>query len=299
MTKRFSASSAAQLMACHGSANLELAIPGWVQPPRKAGGAKQAGTDVHAVLEPFSALWPSQLDDRATLAFELAKLHFTKRRAICDDAAEATLWAKLQKQAALRYDDDKIEWLQSLRDFAPATLRFIGEAALYIADIADRMTFHMSPVVVMAEEALVADWLPSTPGTTPDVTYVGEDVLEVVDYKNGKIPVSPVDNDQGMFYAACKIHLAPKAKEFTIHIVQPGNVNSWTAPIEHLHKWMNEAINADRAIMAKDLTLTPNDHCTFCPANPQSRGEKAGPYCPPMMKLLYPGFVDEAEILSM
>ena len=30
MTKRFSASSAAQLMQCHGSANLELAIPGYV-----------------------------------------------------------------------------------------------------------------------------------------------------------------------------------------------------------------------------------------------------------------------------
>lgn len=299
MGKRFSASNAAQLIACHGSANLDLAIPGWKEPVRDPmAGAKGVGTNVHTVLEPFHALRPQQLDNRATLAFEYAKLHHLKRKLIADDGAEAHLWVGqltlLQQPKSL--DPDKVEWLRSLREFAPAMLRFIGATALYMADLLE--TVDHSNTVVKAEENLIANWLPSKSGTTPDVTIVARDRLEVVDYKSGKIPVDPVDNDQLMFYAACKLHEAPDATEFTVHILQPGNLESWTAPIEHLHKWMALAIEADNAIIAKDLTLVPNDHCTFCPANPHSRGDKGRPFCPAMMQKLYPQVVDEDAIFN-
>src|SRR5690606_8883350 len=48
---RLSASSAARIMACPASANLDVAIPGWTEPVRTVGGAAQAGTDVHQVIQ--------------------------------------------------------------------------------------------------------------------------------------------------------------------------------------------------------------------------------------------------------
>ena len=52
-------------------------------------------------------------------------------------------------------------------------------------------------------------------------------------------------------------------------------------------------------MLAGDTTLVPNDHCTFCPANPHSRGDKGSPLCPPMMQKLYPFDVDEDAILAL
>ena len=52
MTERFSASNAAKQMACHASANLELAIPNY-QPPVADDivRASDEGTAAHAVFE--------------------------------------------------------------------------------------------------------------------------------------------------------------------------------------------------------------------------------------------------------
>lgn len=52
MTTRFSASVAGRLMACHASANLDLAIPNWVPPaPGASTKAASHGTDVHEIFE--------------------------------------------------------------------------------------------------------------------------------------------------------------------------------------------------------------------------------------------------------
>lgn len=50
--ERFSASAAAKHMACHASANLEMAIPGYSPPvlDPNVGGAAGAGTDVHKLI---------------------------------------------------------------------------------------------------------------------------------------------------------------------------------------------------------------------------------------------------------
>ena len=145
---------------------------------------------------------------------------------------------------------------------------------------------------------MIASWLPSTPPTTPDVAIVGPTTLDIVDYKTGAIKVEPIDNDQLMFYAACWLDKAPLAKEFTVHVVQPGNLTSWTAPVSYLRGWMEKAIAADKKIQAKDLTLVPNDHCTFCPANPWSRGDKSAAKCPAMEQILYPPVFDEDELFA-
>lgn len=56
MAQRFSASVAARHMACHASAQLELAIPGWTEPVRDdTVGAAAFGTSVHKIIEDLIA----------------------------------------------------------------------------------------------------------------------------------------------------------------------------------------------------------------------------------------------------
>ena len=234
--QRFSASKAAQFMACPGSANLVLSIPGW-EPPvvDDTAGAKGKGTRIHELFAmPMQELGATDLAHYAAALTYVAKLRSTRR-------------------------------------------------------------FN-----VLSEEAFVADWLPSKPQTTVDLVLYTQDELHVLDLKTGKIPVFPQDNDQLMFYLRCVAHLAPKAPFFAIHIVQPwagymGGVDVGRATLDD---WTMLAIDADTRILAGDTTLNPSDHCTFCPANPHSRGDKGRPLCPKMMQVLYPEYLDEADILT-
>ena len=126
----------------------------------------------------------------------------------------------------------------------------------------------------------------------------------MLDWKTGTIPVDPMDNDQHMFYLASALNTyVPRRSwhEYTlrVHIVQPGNQVSETVEYDELMAWMHEAVTADQAILRKDLALQPGDHCTFCPANPHSRGDKAAPWCPPMFNMLYPDTTNNDEILDL
>ena len=58
MTERFSASVAARHMTCHASANLDLAIPGWVPPveDRNKDNAANRGTSMHEMLAKLNEL---------------------------------------------------------------------------------------------------------------------------------------------------------------------------------------------------------------------------------------------------
>ena len=235
--KRFSASSAARFMACPGSANLELAIPGWVDPVRDdEAGAKGRGSIMHDILHSVSDLTPKEMEGMI-------------------------------------------------------------EAMDYVLTLRRRRRFKM-----VAEETLVADWLPSKPKTTVDLALYTQDELHVVDYKTGAIEVQAYQNDQLMFYARTLLHLAPKAKAIGLHILQPwAKTGSSLAVVtrKELLDWADKAIEAEQKITAGDTTLNPSDHCTFCPANPHSRGDKGSPLCPAMMQKLYPMEADEAAILAL
>jgi hypothetical protein len=283
-------------MACPGSANLELAIKGYVEPERDdAAGAKGVGTVLHAFMDKhFTQTNPRVLREYAVVIKRFALLYITKRHELCDDINARVLWLVTPGMEPEVFADAN-EWLPELREYPPKTLRFLADAAGYMADLKDRTALRAN---VYGEQSVIATWLPSTPPTTPDVAIVGDSVLEIVDYKTGAIKVEPEDNDQLMFYAACWLKMAPNATEFTVHVIQPDNLSSWTAPISYLKAWMSKAIEADKRIQAKDLTLNPSDHCTFCPANPWGRGDKSEAKCPAQHKLLYPPVFDEDELFA-
>lgn len=226
MIERFSASVASRHMACHASAELETAIPGWVPPIEDptADNAANRGTQMHALFAKIMALGVSDLEK-------------------------------------------------------------ISAAVAYIATLRQRRRFK-----VLIEHPITADWLSTKPGTTADLVLYTKDEIHVIDLKAGRIPVSPIENEQLMYYALSYAHLAPKAPGAHLHIVQPwaGFMGEWFADSTTLFKFMSEAVADEMDILLGDRTFGPGDHCLFCPANPQGRGAKGRPFCPALMQMYYP-----------
>jgi len=188
------------------------------------------------------------------------------------------------------------EMLEPIMRLKASEVLQFAELLQYVAAL--RATRRFTALV---EERVTADWLDTKPGTTADLVLYTQDEMHIIDYKWGKMPVEVTDNQQLLYYAACYAHLAPKAKGVTVHILQPPihEYNEWFADTNVIAQFMSDARAAEAAIQAGDVTFGPSDSCTFCPANPHSRGEKGRPLCPAMMKMLYPDKTDEAEILGL
>lgn len=291
MPKKFRASNSEQLMACPGSANLELAIPGYEDPPRDdMAGAKGIGTMVHEVMEPFTTMSLSKLGEiiEATRIFQ--GLHYTKRRPIADDMNKTLVFI-----GDNGWTEIGIHWFRDISSFTPKMMRFIADAAERVHSLRTQLRYADFKSEVKTE----ARWLDSRPTVTTDVVILEHDYLHVIDYKTGAIPVDAAANAQLLFYAATLLDLAPNAKEITLEIIQPGHNSVWVVRRGFLEQWMVQAQLADKRITAKDLTLSPGEHCTFCPANPHSRGDKSVARCPAKYNQLYPPRVDTDEIFDL
>lgn len=187
------------------------------------------------------------------------------------------------------------ELFAKVMELSPKNLEKFSEAITYIAELRKRRRFN-----VLIEQPMIAEWLPSQPGTTADLVLYVADEIHIIDLKTGKIPVTAGGNHQLMFYAATYGHLAPKAVEVHLHIVQPWAdvMDEWVVPVSVLAAFMNDAAAADKAITNGSTQFNLGDHCQFCPANPHSRGLKGKPSCPVMLQLLYPPLMNEDEILG-
>lgn len=236
MAERFSASVASKHLACHASANLELAIPGYQPPPNNGETAASVrGSAMHEILEKAG-------------------------------------------------------------EFTAKQMAGIAQAMAYVAELRMKRRFK-----VLLEMTSSGWWLADQPSTQADVVLYVADEIHVVDYKFGTIPVEVHGNDQGKYYSCAFLPLAPKAKGVTFHIVQPfaDNIDSVFFTRAELDQFMEDTKQAEAAIKAGSTVFTPGDHCTFCPANPHSRGAKGSPLCPEMLQLLYPAPpLDEDAILD-
>lgn len=239
--RRFSASSVEQQMACHASADLEDAIPGFEFPEvDETKGAKGRGSRFHVISE--------------------------------DVVNETT----------------------------PAEMAGFARGMAYVAGVRQRRRFTRH-----VEKELTATWLTTKPTTKVDLALSTLDELHVLDWKWGKIHVPVVGNGQLLYYAASIAEVAPKAKGVHLHIVQPFSKDwdestaEWYVTADELGAFMEDARMHEAQIQAGDRSFGPSEHCTFCPANPHSRGDKGKPLCPAMMELLYPTPpIDIDEVLN-
>ena len=304
--RKFSASSAAQLMQCPGSADLELAIPGWKAPVvDETKGAKGVGTNLHDAMKPFGTLYSSELEDVADVLHEWALLHWTKRRPMCKDLLLYQEWVDKSAPAVLPSAGQVLMKILPTLEMVPPSLIH------YVADVAEELArlFGNNSISVWSrrcEESLEATWLQQPVNTTPDfIMFVHQDQglqpqLIVVDYKTGKIPVSAANNDQLRYYAltAIIVHGLKGLSHITYGILQPDNMDWQEDTADELKAWGRQALLTEQRILNDDVTLVPGKSCTFCPANPHTRGDRGTPLCPAMMEMLYPSNVDMEEIFG-
>lgn len=298
MTVRFSASAADRLMACHGSANLDLAIPGWQEPVRDdTAGNKGIGTNVHAVFAELVKWGNEEMAAFAEAVMDFQALHYTKRNKVLENDATVEAYLIGRIGSVLRYVMvEAIEQFKVTATFTPKMMRFICSALGEVQTL-----FAAAYTDWASERKYTVYWLQTRPTTTPDLWFYDalSGHLVVVDFKTGVIPVEANENQQLMYYAATVMHEEGfDVKTITLQIIQPGHPSEVTMNRAELEHWMAEARVAEQRILDKDLTLKPTDKgCKFCPANPHSRGDKGTPLCPAMMDVLYPQVIDE-EIYS-
>lgn len=99
------------------------------------------------------------------------------------------------------------------------------------------------------------------------------DVLYVVDFKYGRIPVSPFDNPQAMAYAlgAC-FQMGRFPKHVVMVIIQPRGKDNNAVKISNitgldLRLWADEVLKPGvDACFRQDAGFATGDHCRFCPA---------------------------------
>lgn len=94
MAQRFSASVAGRHMACHASANLDLAIPGWVEPveDRTANNAANRGTTMHEYFANIAQLPAKDIAAMASALAYVAELRSTRRFKVLAEVSMKATW---------------------------------------------------------------------------------------------------------------------------------------------------------------------------------------------------------------
>jgi len=296
MNLRFSASQASKYHNCHASANLEEAIPGWSFKKKERAQARDAGTAQHEVFENLLLHSVDRLA-AAYLLRELADVRGKARTKLIKDQREFLIWWFMKEQSAPPIEHEYLRKLiidlpakdgEGMVEFStpPISIRFLADAVEYVHSL-----LQDPDAELLTEETVSADWLVTKPNTTVDVLVRVGSKLYVIDLKTGTTPVDAVENEQLLYYAAC---FWKGEAEITLVIIQPKNLSEWNITYDQLARWMGEVQASEAAILAGDVTFTPGNHCTFCPANPQGRGDKGWPFCPVRIELLY-GPQDDTE----
>ena len=144
-------------------------------------------------------------------------------------------------------------------------------------DEVDRLTAEMVEPVIFTERFLDMTWLDSRLGGTADVTLIDNDPLgdgwiHLLDYKNGRVIVEVVDNEQMKNYAVGLLHEHPDALGVVVHLVQPnathedGIIRTATYTRDELLAFEVELKKAADATSAPNAPLRAGDWCMYCPA---------------------------------
>ncbi len=238
--KKFSASQAERFIGCHASADLETAIPGFVMPEDDGTREPTIPENLGFIVEMIEKVSTDTGSSKA--ASRGTMLH----------ACVATLLAEFMTAGK----------------FAQLTQLFVA-----LNTVLQTRRFK-----VLIEVQAMLDWLAQPVGTTADLVTYTSDELHVWDWKFGSMPVNPAALQLKM-YALAFLHLAPKAKGVTVHVLQPGNYAEMYFSVEQLLAAKDLVIKHEAEVLAGDLSFNTGKQCDFCPASPFTRGAKGNLTC--------------------
>jgi len=144
-------------------------------------------------------------------------------------------------------------------------------------DEVDRLTAEMVDPAIFTERFLDMTWLDSRLGGTADVTLIDNDPLgdgwiHLLDYKNGRVIVEVLDNEQMKNYAVGLLHEHPEALGVVVHLVQPnathedGIIRTAIYTRDELLTFEVELKKAADATSAPNAPLRAGEWCMYCPA---------------------------------
>ena len=189
--------------------------------------------------------------NEGTAAHELAEIALTTNH-------DCNAWVgKTLPQSGWLVDQDMADWVQHYVNFVLAS-----EPKDAYAGYEVRVDF--------------SDWVPAGFGTC-DALIVSGQTMHVIDLKFGKgVPVSPVNNSQGMLYA---LGAYAESRDFAdiqtvkISIHQPrigdGDPQTWEISIADLLKWGEWVRQRAEACLEPGAEFVPGDkQCQWCKAKP-------------------------------
>ena len=150
--ERLSASNAAKHMACHASANLEVAIPGYTPPVIEDTKASSKGTDMHEVLERSGEFTPKEQAAMAEAMAYVAELRQQRRFTQLLEAEGKGWWLQSQpgtKADVVLYVSDQLEVVDykfgkiPVDVFDNAQLKYYALAFAPLAPKAAGVTVHI------------------------------------------------------------------------------------------------------------------------------------------------------------
>lgn len=110
-------------------------------------------------------------------------------------------------------------------------------------------------------------------GTSDAVIMTDFDLLHVVDYKHGRMPVEVEHNPQLIAYAIGVAHKFDyNFERVKCTVIQPraghgsGPVRTWATTIETLFEWADRFKQGIRLSKKKHAPFKAGEHCFFCPA---------------------------------
>ena len=140
-------------------------------------------------------------------------------------------------------------------------------------DEVERVRGDMMEPTLYTERFLDMSWLDDRLGGTADVTLVDtfDDWIHLFDYKNGRVVVEVVDNEQMKNYAVGLLHEHPDKAGVVVHLVQPnashedGVIREATYTAEGLRVFEGELKKAADATSKPNAPLRAGEWCMYCP----------------------------------
>ena len=196
----------------------------------------------------------SAFADEGTLAHTLCELMLRYRLKWI--SSKVFHMGLLEVQAEELYDQTMMDWANTYADYVMDKYRSASKGAR----------------IYLEQKLILEEYVPEGYGTV-DVAIVGDDLMEVIDFKYGKgVYVEAKENRQMMLYAIGayrEFDYLYDIKDVRMTIYQPriDNISSYDMPIKDLMLWANETLRPTARTAFQGLgEYIPGDHCRFCRA---------------------------------